>query len=949
MENDFVLLKRYAHEGDAEALAELVRRHSGLVYATALRVTRNEHDAEDVAQTCFLELAKSAEAVKVSLPGWFHTVATSRATDVLRSKATRARHERAAAEETDESGEAGAAEPTWSELSPLVDETLEGLPEELRVPLVLHFLQARTQADVADEMGVDQSTISRRLDRGVEELRKRLKNVGMLIAVAPLAGLLVENAVVAAPPTLAASLSEAALSGQAGTAAGPAGLSGSTAGTAASAGLFSAKVKLAMGLLAAAIPLATYVALRNWPTPPSPAPPPTTIIEVDPTPVPVKVPPKPVPPFVLVKQTDGLETQTWRKGGWGNPMTFETVEIPERGQVLKVTGGHANQRGTVCALNQRGDLKERPFFAFGIRNDFDHDIRVGIGAVTNAYYEGSFLGVPKTGDFVRIAYDMSQRQFKTAASDWVQGLLLPGMENVRQFQLTAYSANEKDRSGVFLLDNVKLVRGVFEAAELADAPPPGPPAPAELPADFNNDGLLDRLVIGPELRLEIGSAEGTYTPAVGAASMAGEIEHADWGDLDRDGNLDLIVLGTDQGPLSVLLGDGQGQFVDATDDWVFPSTELTYAIRRLYVCDADSDGDEDILLVREDEKCVFWKHRSPNGPRNLHTLEVVSEGDPREELIVRASGPGGEEYGARLAGAERDGTAARPVKAMYHLPAGEYTVSVEWPDGELLTTAALDERGQRVIAAPGQLFTLYPKLPVAIDGRISPGEWDATPKIERLLKYTDIKTDQPEEHPMAIRYFADHYGLYLAIGVEGEDFGSIADFDILFVHFDNDGDGEIEEFDDIKEVWAHIYCDYHMNDPKKEILSRHDILVDGRGAMTHSTRKGIGDYVYELMIPWRPHDPIDIEVTEDATLRVKFVYAESKKFSLPYLAHGWRWANSYDGYPDGDPRRGETYADLIITGLTRAPGAPPQQVRVEIKERRIPQKESRASGPEAEE
>lgn len=60
MEDDFVLLKRYAHEGDAEALAELVRRHSGLVYATALRVTRNEHDAEDVAQTCFLELARNA-------------------------------------------------------------------------------------------------------------------------------------------------------------------------------------------------------------------------------------------------------------------------------------------------------------------------------------------------------------------------------------------------------------------------------------------------------------------------------------------------------------------------------------------------------------------------------------------------------------------------------------------------------------------------------------------------------------------------------------------------------------------------------------------------------------------------------------------------------------------------------------------------------------------------
>lgn len=876
-------------------------------------------------------------------------MATSRATDVLRSRTARARHETAAAGGADDVREAGAAGPSWPELSPLVDQALEELPEELRVPLVRHFLQGRTQADVAEEIGVDQSTVSRRVDRGVEELRKRLKNVGMLIAVAPLAGLLVTNAVVAAPPTLVASLSETALSGQVGAAAGPAGLSGSATGSSASAALLTAKAKLVIGLLAAAIPLAAYVAVRNWPTPAPSVPPPTTIVKAGPPPVVERAPPKPVPPFSLVEQTDGLETETWRKGGWGNPMTFEAIEVPGRGPVLKVTGGHANQRGTVCVMDQRGDLKERPFFAFDIRNDFDHDIRVGIGAVTNAYYEGSYLGVPKTGDFVRIAYDMSQRQFKTAASDWVQGLLLPGMENVRQFQFTAYSAKEEDRSGVFLLDNVRLVRGVFEAAELADAPPSGPQGPAELPADFNNDGILDRLVIHPELRFEIGRADGSYAPAVGASGIAGELEHAAWGDLDRDGNLDLVALRTGEGPLSVLLGDGQGQFIEATDDWVFPPTDFRYTIVRLCVCDADSDGDEDLLLMQEDEAWVFWRHRSPNGPRNLQTLEIVSEDEPGKELVAKVVSAEGKDCGARLLTTVGTSATPFPGRALYHLPAGDYTVSVESPGGEFSTTATLDERGQRVVLIPGQLVALYPKLPVAIDGRMSPGEWDATPKIEHLLQYTDIKTNQPEEHPMTIHYFADHYGLYLAVKVEGEDFGSIADFDILFVHFDNDGDGKIEAFDDIKEIWAHLYCDYHLNDPGKKVLSRHDILVNGRGAMTHSTRKGIGDYVYELMIPWQPHDPIDINVTADTVLRVKFVYAESKKYSLPHLAHGWNWgSNSSDGFPDADPRRGETYADLIITGLTRAPGTPPRQVHAEIKERRTPDKEPVAGRPQAE-
>ena len=84
VESDAVLLTRYAASKDAEAFGELVRRHSGLVYATALLIVRDVHEAEDVAQTCFLELAKKAGAVKRSLPGWLHSLSTSRAIDSAR-------------------------------------------------------------------------------------------------------------------------------------------------------------------------------------------------------------------------------------------------------------------------------------------------------------------------------------------------------------------------------------------------------------------------------------------------------------------------------------------------------------------------------------------------------------------------------------------------------------------------------------------------------------------------------------------------------------------------------------------------------------------------------------------------------------------------------------------------------------------------------------------------
>ena len=55
---DGELLQRYAAGRDAEVFAELVRRHGGMVHATASRLAREE--AEDVTQAVFLLLAQKA-------------------------------------------------------------------------------------------------------------------------------------------------------------------------------------------------------------------------------------------------------------------------------------------------------------------------------------------------------------------------------------------------------------------------------------------------------------------------------------------------------------------------------------------------------------------------------------------------------------------------------------------------------------------------------------------------------------------------------------------------------------------------------------------------------------------------------------------------------------------------------------------------------------------------
>src|SRR2546426_734288 len=112
--SDAALLKRYSASADAPAMAELVRRHAGMVFGVARRITSDTHDAEDVAQSCFLELIRSAERLPQekasekaggSAAGWLHNTAVHRALDLLRNKKTRRRHEHEASRQRQEAAD----------------------------------------------------------------------------------------------------------------------------------------------------------------------------------------------------------------------------------------------------------------------------------------------------------------------------------------------------------------------------------------------------------------------------------------------------------------------------------------------------------------------------------------------------------------------------------------------------------------------------------------------------------------------------------------------------------------------------------------------------------------------------------------------------------------------------------------------------------------------------
>jgi RNA polymerase sigma factor (sigma-70 family) len=211
-QTEAVLLKRFTGSGDAEAFAEIIRRHAGLVYGAALRILADVDRASDVAQETFLQLTKDAGHVTGSLPGWLHRVATHKAIDLMRRDASRHHREREYA-----ANEQPPCEPVeWKEISPYVDVGLRELDPELRDVLILHFLQGRTTREIALLKGASQATISRRIGSGVEQLRVKLRRRGILLAVGALSVLLGDNGVQAAPLPLLTELGKMAIVGGSG-------------------------------------------------------------------------------------------------------------------------------------------------------------------------------------------------------------------------------------------------------------------------------------------------------------------------------------------------------------------------------------------------------------------------------------------------------------------------------------------------------------------------------------------------------------------------------------------------------------------------------------------------------------------------------------------------------------------------------------------------------------
>ena len=173
---------------EPSATETLVTRYGERAYRLASRITGNGSDAEEVVQDAFLTVTRKIDTFRgeSAFGSWLYRIAANVAYQKLRGRPYR-RHDISLDEVLpllDDSGRHLGPALDWSprvddpsiqvELRLALTAAIDELPAAYRVVLVLRDVEGRSNAEIADALGLNVAVVKTRVHRARLFLRKRL-------------------------------------------------------------------------------------------------------------------------------------------------------------------------------------------------------------------------------------------------------------------------------------------------------------------------------------------------------------------------------------------------------------------------------------------------------------------------------------------------------------------------------------------------------------------------------------------------------------------------------------------------------------------------------------------------------------------------------------------------------------------------------------------------------
>jgi RNA polymerase sigma-70 factor (ECF subfamily) len=167
-----------AQGGDRFALDQLLRAHYDRIHAVCRRVAGSTKDADDACQEALIKIVRSLPRFdgRSSFGTWAYRIATNASLDELRKRQRRpALH---AVGDDDRPEPADASAHRYDEALAdrfVLDDALDGLPEDLRIAVILRDVADLDYAEIAATLDVPVGTVKSRISRGRAALASSLR------------------------------------------------------------------------------------------------------------------------------------------------------------------------------------------------------------------------------------------------------------------------------------------------------------------------------------------------------------------------------------------------------------------------------------------------------------------------------------------------------------------------------------------------------------------------------------------------------------------------------------------------------------------------------------------------------------------------------------------------------------------------------------------------------
>lgn len=170
---DDVRLREGLVAGAEQALAEAYDSYCPLVYGAALRITRDQGAAEEIAQDVFVDLWRRPERfdpARAPLGGWLAMIARRRGIDWVRQRRTRDNLQGAADGNTSRLEDEVLAMIGHAQVRRAITE----LPPTHRQVILLAYYEGLTYRAVATTLGIPEGTAKWRLNNALRRIGQQL-------------------------------------------------------------------------------------------------------------------------------------------------------------------------------------------------------------------------------------------------------------------------------------------------------------------------------------------------------------------------------------------------------------------------------------------------------------------------------------------------------------------------------------------------------------------------------------------------------------------------------------------------------------------------------------------------------------------------------------------------------------------------------------------------------